>query len=190
MLIDKTCGEFAEVLASAEPVPGGGGAAALTGAMGAALGEMVVNLTLKSKKYAEFHSELAELRVTISCLRTRLLKLVDDDAEAFAPLAAAYKLPKDDPNRAMVMENALGNACVTPFDIMNACAEMMPLFAVLREKGTKMAVSDVYAGETLCKAAIKTASYNIYINTELMSDREKAGELDDKSKGLVEAWNC
>lgn len=189
MIVNKTCAEFIEVLASDAPVPGGGGAAALTGAMGAALGGMVAALTLKSKKYADVHAEMAALNERITGIRNRLLQLVDEDAEAFAPLAGAYQIPKDDPLRAGIMEKALVHACTTPSDIMKASAEMLALFNILREKGTRMAVSDADAGEDLCRAAIKAASRNIFINTELMHDRAKAAELDDWAKGEVEKWN-
>jgi len=181
---------FIDVLSSSEPTPGGGGASAVTGAMGAALAGMVASLTLKSAKYSDVHTEMADIKSQTDKLQMRLLELADEDAAVFAPLAAAYKIPKDEPGRDETLEKALVYACSAPLDIMSACADALKLFPVLREKGTKMAVSDVDAGEILCKSAIRTASFNVFINTKLMKDRAKAEETDNLTRKMVEECCC
>lgn len=189
MIVNLSCTEFIDVLSSSEPAPGGGGAAAMTGSMGVALAGMVASLTLKSKKYEDVHDEMHEIKLQTEKIQKRLLELVDVDAAVFTPLAAAYKIPKDDPMRTEILENALIGACSPPLTIMRVCANAMEIFPVLREKGTKMALSDVDAGETLCKAAIKAASLNVTINTQLMRDRAKAEEMNNLTQRMVEEWN-
>ena len=93
--INKSCKDFTEVLASKAPVPGGGGASALVGALGMALGNMVGALTVGKKKYAAVEEEIKALMAQAETLQTELLSLVEKDAEVFAPLAAAYSMPKE-----------------------------------------------------------------------------------------------
>ena len=116
-LIDQTVTAFTEQLASPAPVPGGGGASALAAAIGISLGDMVGELTVGKKRYADVEEDIRSLMERAQALRLRFLELVDADAEAFAPLAKAYGIPKDDPTRAQVMENALKVACSVPMDI-------------------------------------------------------------------------
>lgn len=190
MIADMNLAEFINVLSSEEPTPGGGGASALTGAMGVALAGMVASLTLNSDKYKDVHAEMRDIKAQTDSLQARLLNLADVDAAGFAPLAAAYKIPKDDPMRAEILEDALIGACSPPLTIMRVCANAMELFPVLRKKGSKMAVSDVDAGEALCRAAIKAASYNVFINTKLMKDRTKAESMNTVTQRMVEEWGC
>ena len=105
--LDLSVKDFTEVLASKAAVPGGGGASALVGAIGVALGNMVGNLTVGKKKYADVEEEVYALMDECQALREELLKLIDGDAEVFEPLSKAYGIPKDDPNRAEIMEIAL-----------------------------------------------------------------------------------
>ena len=96
-MTEKSCGQFLAELAGKAPTPGGGGAAALVGAAGVALGNMVGNLTTGKKKYAAVEADIQGLNAKADVLRLELEALVQADAEAFAPLAAAYSLPKDTP---------------------------------------------------------------------------------------------
>ena len=137
---------FLEDLAGSAPAPGGGGAAALVGAAGAALGNMVGSLTVGKKKYAAVEADILILNRRAVALRKRLEGLVQADADAFTPLAAAYKLPKETPeqqaHKAAVLETALEGACAVPLEIMSACCEGITLAAEYAEKGSVMAVSD------------------------------------------------
>ena len=134
-LADQTVTVFTQELASSAPVPGGGGASALAAAIGIALGDMVGELTVGKKKYADVEEEVRQLMARAQALRERFLALIDGDAEAFAPLAKAYGIPKDDPNRDEIMENALKVACGVPMDIMRACGEALDIIAEFAAKG-------------------------------------------------------
>ena len=187
-LIDNTVTSFTEVLASPAPVPGGGGASALAGAIGIALGDMVGELTVGKKKYADVEEDVKALMVRAQSLRRKFLDLVDGDAEAFAPLAKAYGIPKDDPDRERIMEEALNTACGVPMEIMRACAEASGIIGEFAEKGSRLAVSDAGCGAVLCKAAMQAASLNIYINTKSMKDRGTAQALEEEADRLLAEW--
>ena len=113
-----SCTEFVTVLASNAPVPGGGGASALVGAIGTALGNMVGSLTVGKKKYADVEEEIIALKAKCDQLQKDLLDQIALDAKGFEPLAKAYGIPKDDPNRDQVLEEATMVACQVPMKIM------------------------------------------------------------------------
>ena len=184
----NSCREFVAVLASNEPVPGGGGAAALVGAVGTALGNMVGSLTVGKKKYADVEAEMVALKQECDGLQKKLLDLVAADAECFAPLARAYSIPKDDPNRAQVLEEATIAACSVPMEIMETCCQALKAIAVFAEKGSRLAVSDAGCGAVCCKAALQSASLNVFINTKTMANRALAQELNDKANAMLETY--
>ena len=140
MLVEKTVTEFTEVLASKEPVPGGGGASALIGAIGISLGDMVGELTVGKKKFADVEDEVKNLMERAQQVRRDFLELVDGDAEVFAPLAKAYSIPKDDRKRDEIMEAALRGVCSIPMDSMRKCGEALDIIAELAVKGTQIAI--------------------------------------------------
>jgi methylenetetrahydrofolate dehydrogenase (NADP+)/methenyltetrahydrofolate cyclohydrolase len=181
----QTCGDFAEALASKAPVPGGGGASALVGALSAALGSMVGNLTVGRKKYAAVETDIYAMLEKLNPLRERLLALVDEDAEAFEPLAAAYAIPKDSPERGTVMEDALTKACSAPLEMMLCCCEVISLLDEMLEKGSAMLVSDVGVGAVCGKAALIGASMNIFINTRSMADKHVAESFEKKADDML-----
>ena len=189
-MIDKTVTAFTEELASPAPVPGGGGASALAGAIGISLGDMVGELTTGKKKYADVEEDIRSLMERAQALRVRLLEFVDGDAEAFAPLAKAYGIPRDDPDRDAVMESALRTACSVPMDILRACAEAVDIIEEFAAKGSRLAVSDAGCGAILCKAAMQAASLNIYINTKSMKDRDCARALEAEADGLLARYTA
>lgn len=182
---NKTCTEFSEKLASKDPVPGGGGAAALVGALGAALASMVANLTIGKKKYAAYEDDIKQCLERSEALRARLLSLIDKDAEAFEPLSRAYSIPKDDPDRERITEEALKLACTAPMDIMRAAAEAAGLLGELVEKGSSLAVSDVGCAAVCCKAAVQSASLSVYINTKSMTDRQYAAAIEKEAEEII-----
>ena len=184
-LIDKTVAAFTEELASPAPVPGGGGASALAAAIGVSLGDMVGELTVGKKKYADVEEEIQSLMARAQALRIRFLELVDADAAAFAPLAKAYGIPKEDPNRAQIMEEALKTACSVPMDIMRACAEAIDIIEEFAAKGSKLAVSDAGCGAILCKAAMQAAALNVFINTKSMKDLSCKAALEIEADALL-----
>lgn len=183
--VTKSCTEFVEVLATKAPVPGGGGASALVGAVGMALGTMVGNLTVGKKKYADVEAEIFGLMEKANAIQKDLLRLVDDDAYVFEPLAKAYGIPKDDPYRDEIMENALKTACSVPLDIMRACAKAIELHVEYAAKGSALAISDVGVGVVFCKSALLGASLNVMINTKAMKDRTNATKIDKEVDELI-----
>ena len=184
----ETSHKFVEVLASDAPAPGGGGAAALVGAIGTALGNMVGSLTVGKKKYAEVEAEIIELKGKCDALQTELLNQVEMDEINFLPLAKAYGIPKDDPNRDAIMEGATLIACSTPMKIMELCCEAIEYIAVFAAKGSRLAVSDAGCGAVICKAALQAASLNVFINTKTLKNREKADELNNKALGMMDKY--
>jgi len=189
-LIDNTVAAFTQELASPAPVPGGGGASALAAAIGISLGDMVGELTVGKKRYADVEQDVRSLMERSQALRIRFLELVDADAEAFAPLAKAYGIPKEDPNRAEVMENALKVACSVPMDIMRACGEAIDIIEDFAAKGSKLAISDAGCGAILCKAAMQAASLNVFINTKSMKDRACAEALEEEANALLAKYTA
>ncbi len=184
----KSCREFVEVLASNAPVPGGGGAAALVGAIGTALGNMVGSLTVGKKKYAAVEAEIIELKKKCDALQTELLDQVPADAVGFEPLAKAYGIPKDDPNRDQILEEATIVACQVPMKIMELCCEAIEAIAVFAAKGSRLAVSDAGCGAVCCKAALQSASLNVFINTKSLKNREVAEEMNAKANGMLDKY--
>lgn len=189
---ELSCEDFVSVLASKEPVPGGGGAAALVGAVGTALGNMVGSLTVGKPKYAQVEDEIVALDERAQALERRLLDLVQADAEAFEPLSRAYGLPKateeERARRAEVMEECLRGACEAPLQIMEACCEGIELCAAYAEKGSKLAVSDAGCGVVCCKAALQAASLNVFVNTASMQDRAYAEAAEAKAKAMLDDY--
>ena len=175
-----SCREFVTVLASDAPAPGGGGAAALVGAIGAALGNMVGSLTVGKKKYAAVEEEIIALKAKCDDLQKQLLDQVEADEVNFLPLAKAYGIPKDDPDRDKIMEEATIIACSTPMKIMELCCEAIDCIAVFAEKGSRLAVSDAGCGAVCCKAALQAASLNVFINTKSLKNREVAEDMNRK----------
>ena len=184
----ETSRKFVEVLASDAPAPGGGGAAALVGAIGTALGNMVGSLTVGKKKYADVQDEIIDLKAKCDALQTELLNQVEMDEINFLPLAKAYGIPKDDPNRDAVMEEATLIACSTPMKIMELCCEAIEYIAVFAAKGSRLAVSDAGCGAVICKAALQAASLNVFINTKTLKNREKADELNRQANVMLNKY--
>ncbi len=181
--------QFLEQLASAAPVPGGGGASALAGALGIALGNMVGSLTVGKKKYAAVEDEIRDLNEKAAALREELLCLVEKDAEVFEPLSKAYGIPKDDPGREEVMANVLKAAAEVPLAIMKKCCEALDLIAVYAEKGSVLAVSDAGCAASLCRAAMESAALNVYINTKSMADRQLAETLNREVCAMLQEYS-
>ena len=185
-----TCREFVSVLASDAPAPGGGGAAALVGAIGTALGNMVGSLTVGKKKYAAVEAEIIELKAKCDALQTELLNQVEADEVNFLPLAKAYGIPKDDPNRDAIMEEATIIACSTPMKIMELCCEAIGYIKVFADKGSRLAVSDAGCGAVCCKAALQAASLNVFINTKTLKNRAVAEEMNAKALSMMAEYGA
>ena len=185
----NTCEEFVDVLASKAPVPGGGGASALVGAIGMALGNMVGSLTVGKKKYADVEADIIALKEKATALQADFLRLVDADAEAFEPWSKAYGMPKETEEqkaeKARVMAIVLKDACAVPMEIMEKCCEAIDVIEEFAAKGSALAISDAGVGVVFCKAALLGASLNVYINTKSMADKEYAASLNEKADKMI-----
>ncbi len=184
----ETCRKFVEVLASDAPAPGGGGAAALVGAIGTALGNMVGSLTVGKKKYADVEAEIIALKAKCDDLQKQLLDQVEADEVNFLPLAKAYGIPKDDPNRDQIMEEATIIACSTPIKIMELCCEAIDCIKVFADKGSRLAVSDAGCGAVVCKAALQAASLNVFINTKTLKNRDVAEDMNRHANVMLNKY--
>lgn len=184
-MTEESCRSFIVTLASSAPTPGGGGAAALVGAVGAALGNMVGSLTVGKKRYAAVEDEIQALRKRCDRLQDQLLDMVQADSAAFLPLVRAYGIPKDDPSRDSVMEEALVNACSVPLQIMELCCQALDCIAVFAAKGSRMAASDAGCGAVICKSALQAASLSVFINTRSMKDRTTAEDIERQANIML-----
>ena len=183
--MEKNVDKFLETLASSAPTPGGGGAAALCGAVGIALGNMVGNLTLGKKKYADVQEDIAALNQRAEELRADFVALIDADAEAFKPLSEAYGIPKGDPRRGEVMEAVLLAAVQPPLEIMRKCVKALELIAEYAQKGSALAVSDAGCAAAITRAALEAAALNVFVNTRLMSRRGGADAINEEANVLL-----
>ena len=176
---------YLEALSSKAPVPGVGGASAVCGALGVALGEMVGNLTVGKKKYAESEELMKEFLIKLEKLRDNMLDLIEGDAKGFEPLAAAYSLPssteEERTEKERIMASALVKACEVPLETMEKGLEILDIAEVLAEKGSVMAVSDVGVAVQFVRTAVLGASMNVYINTKTMKDRETAEKFNSRA---------
>ncbi|GAV25416.1 sugar ABC transporter substrate-binding protein [Carboxydothermus islandicus] len=175
-MLDKTCNEFLEALASKAPVPGGGGAAALGGAIGMALSNMVGNLTVGKKKYADVEDEVKELIARGSQIIEELKSLVDKDAEVFEPLSKAYGLPAETEEQKKIKEETLEkcskDACSVPMEIMRKAFEGIKIHQRMGQIGSKLAISDVGCGVVFLKSALISGMLNVLINLNTIKDQE------------------
>ncbi len=189
MIEKQTIQEFLDVLSSKQPVPGGGGASALAGALGIALGLMVGNLTVGKKKYADVEEEVILMIEKLTSMQAEMVHLSDEDARVFAPLAAAYGLPSGTEEEKLykqaVMEENLLEASLVPLRVMELSVEILGILRELEQKGSVMAISDVGVAVQFIRTALTGAVMNIYINTKSMKDREKAREVDNQAIGFL-----
>lgn len=189
-----TCEDFVEILATKAPVPGGGGASALVGAIGTALGNMVGSLTVGKKKYADVEADIIALKEKADALQKDFLHLVEEDAKVFEPLSKAYGMPKDTEEekaeKAKVMEIVLKDACSVPMEIMRKSCEAIDIIEEFAAKGSIIALSDAGVGAAFCKAALLGASLNVFINTKSMANREYAESLNKEAEEMIAVYGA
>lgn len=188
-----TCEDFVDILSTRAPVPGGGGASALVGALGCALGNMVGSLTVGKKKYASVEADIIALKEKADILQKELLRLVEEDARVFEPLSKAYGMPKETEEekaeKARVMAIVLKDACSVPMEIMRKCCEAIELIEEFAAKGSVIALSDAGVGVAFCKAALLGASLNVFINTKSMTDRDYAESLNREAEKMIAEYS-
>lgn len=189
-MVEKSCTDFINVLASKSPVPGGGGAAALGGSIGMALSNMVGNLTVGKKKYAPVEEEVKNLLEQGSQVIEELNSLVLKDAEVFEPLAKAYGMPAKTPEeiktKEETMENCCKTACSVPMEIMRKAYEGIKIHSRMGEIGSMLAISDVGCGVAFLKAALISGQMNVIININSIKDQTFVEETKKEMDSLLE----
>ena len=190
MIKEQVIEGFVEELSSKKPVPGGGGASAMAGALGTALGLMVGNLTVGKKRYAAVEAEVYERMTELTELQKEMFILADEDTRVFAPLAAAYSLPsgteEEKAHKEAVMEENLRAASLVPLQIMAAAEKCISHLEFLEANGSVMAVSDVGVAVQFIRTALTGAVMNVYINTKSMKQRDEAKKINQKAEKLLE----
>ena len=178
MTKNNTIAKFLDELASEQPTPGGGGAAAIMGAVGAALVSMVANLTIGKKNYEAFDAELKATNAAAEKVRAELTEAIDEDVVAFNGVMGAYGLPRgtdeEKAARAAAIQAALKQATDAPLRAVKACHEVIKLSAVVAEKGNVNVISDAGVAVLAANAGLRSAALNVYINTKSIKDREFA----------------
>lgn len=187
-LKDKSIAEFTTILASREPVPGGGGASALVAALGIALGSMVANFTLGKKKYADVEEDIKALLLESEKIQKQLISCIDKDAKAFEPLSYAYSIPREEPGREETLEKCLKEAALVPMEILQLSCRVVELHKEYAAKGSAMMQSDVGTGVAFCWSALSGAALNVKVNTKLMQDREYADRLNAEVDELTDRY--
>jgi methenyltetrahydrofolate cyclohydrolase len=192
MITQRPLETFLDELASGAPTPGGGSAAAVIGAMGAALISMVCNVTLGKKGHEAVETEMRSVKDESERLRARLTSMVADDIAAFDGLMAAYRLPKTNDEeklrRAEAIQSTLRAATETPLACARACAQVVALSRRAGEKGYAGVISDAGVGVLAANAALRSAALNVYINAPSLKDRDyAAAALSEIEKLLADS---
>ena len=182
--------EYIKELASKAPVPGGGGASAVAGALSAALSSMVCNLTIGKKSFAAVEEDIKNILSDMNKHMESFIKLSDKDAQAFYPLSQAYGFkPQNEEEKSLHeanMEKLLFDAAIVPLDIMKEANSMLNSIDFLAKKGSKLAISDAGVAVGLLRSAVCGAMMNVVINVKYMKDRDIAQRLLDEASEILE----
>ncbi|CAK7031619.1 MAG: Methenyltetrahydrofolate cyclohydrolase [Peptostreptococcus russellii] len=188
--IDMTMQNYAKELASNKSMPGGGSAAAYSLTLANSLASMVANFTTGKKKYAEYESDIRKILEETDKLFLEILSIVDEDAEAFLPLAAAYKMPKETDEQKELkdieMQKCLKNASIVPMNLIRKCSQVVNIHEELSTKGSKMLISDVGVGVQMIKSAALSAKLNVLINIKDIKDCEFVDNISKEMEELLE----
>ena len=188
-LAELKTAEFVDLLASDAPAPGGGSAAALEGALGAALTAMVCGLTVGKKKYAEFQELAEEAQKKATDLKARFVDVMDRDTEAFNVVSAAFGMPKatdeEKAARSAAIQEGLKGCTKTPFEMMELAAETLELTASILGKSNDSAASDLGVSALSLRAAIQGAWLNVLINIGSLKDKDLAEDYRKKGEALL-----
>ena len=188
-LAELKTSEFVDLLASDAPAPGGGSAAALEGALGAALTAMVCSLTIGKKKYAEFEELAAEAQKKAAGLKARFVDVMERDTEAFNAVSAAFGMPKateeEKAARSAAIQKGLEGCTKTPFEMMELAVETLELTASILGKSNDSAASDLGVSALSLRAAVQGAWLNVLINIGSLKNKELAADYQAKGEALL-----
>ncbi len=193
MIKDKPVQTFLDDMASKASTPGGGSAAAIMGAMGAALVSMVANLTVGKKNYEEVDEEMQELLATSEKLRDELTSMIKADVDVFDQVMAAYGLAKESDEekvqRSQAIQSALKEATDVPLACARLCAEVIKICQPMAEKGNKNVISDAGVAVLAANAALRSAALNVYINIGGIKDEDFANDRRQQLESLLAGNN-
>jgi methenyltetrahydrofolate cyclohydrolase len=189
-IIDQKLGDYLDDLASAQPTPGGGSAAALSGALGAALASMVCRLTLGKEAYTSVQHEIEELLRQAEHLRLQFQRLMQEDIEAYGRLSASYKLPhetsEEQAARSIAIQERLVEATLVPLEVAERAAELIKCCQRIAEIGNASVLSDVAAAAILTYGAAESAALLVRINLRSMKNDKLVADLGERlSRALV-----
>ena len=190
MVKDTSVEQFLDELASGKPTPGGGGAAAFSGAMGAALISMVAHLTIGKKGYEAVSEEVNQILKKSVALRAKLVAAINDDVDVFNQVMSSYGMPRETAEekegRTAAIQAALKVATDVPLECAKLCREVIELSAPLAQKGNKNVISDVGVAVLAGYAGLKSAALNVYINIGAIKDEIFAHDRRNKIEVLLE----
>lgn len=188
MLIDLTIKGFLDKTAGSDPVPGGGSISALNGSIAAALTEMVANLTIGRKKYAEVEDKMREVAGRMAEIRTVLANDIDKDSDAYDKVFAAFKLPKETDeekaHRSNVIQETTKEAALVPMSVAENAAAIMDTIAYVAHNGNQNAVTDATVAMMAARTCVLGALLNVKINLSSIKDEAFVKELSDKADRL------
>lgn len=189
-LADLKTYEFTELLASDAPAPGGGSAAALEGAVGAALTAMVCTLTIPKKAYAEHAEDLTAIRERAEAIRARFIDVMDRDTDAFMVVSRAFSMPKatdeEKAVRSAAIQAGLEGCTATPFEMMELAAETIELTDSMLGRFNESAASDLGVAAISLRSAVQGAWLNVLINIGSLKNKELAESYRTRGQVILE----
>lgn len=188
-MLDKSVNDFLRKLSSKEPVPGGGSVAALLGSMCCALGDMVCNLTIGKVKYSEYDYINQQIRSKLYDLQNEFNDLCYQDIEVFNRLVNTYKLPgitsEEIEYKEKVMTPLIYDAISVPISVMKKSVESLQYIDELKNHSSKLAISDIGVAVSCAKSCLESAAMNVYINTSMLSDKNRSKEINNEANELL-----
>lgn len=188
MLVDLTIKEFLAETASNAPVPGGGSISALNGAIATALTEMVANLTIGRKKYAEYEGQMRAIAIEAAAIRERLIDFIDKDSEAYNQVFAAFKLPKETTEeaarRSLMIQDATKEAALVPMQVAREIGSVMETIIYVAHKGNQNAVTDACVAMMAARTCVLGALLNVRINLSSIKDEDFVRRMKEEADQL------
>ncbi len=186
----KSIQSYIDELSSNSPTPGGGNISAFCGVLASSLGQMVCNLTIGKKKYAEFEIEAKDIKSKLDNFKQKFLSLAEQDNEAFNKVMDAFKLPKETEEQKRVRSEAIQTATLeaasVPHEVIATCREVMPLIDLIALKGNQNSVSDAGVAASLLLTAVQGAFLNVVINCAGLRNQITANEFLKKSEVIFD----
>lgn len=181
--------DFVSILSSSSPDLGGGAASALTASLSSALASMAINLTINKKKYAQYAEQLSNYLDKLNYLSNELLDSIKQDQIAFKPLAEAYKLSKDDPNKKVAIQNGLKSAVTAPYNLIQLLAQVIEITEQIQDICSPLVISDVANCAILAYGSLLASKVNVFINSSLIEEETYKIEIEDNTNLIVDKYS-